>query len=374
MKGKDLLSIGDLAPDDAWRIINSAVEMKRQGISSSLAGQTLALVFEKPSLRTRVSFDVAMHQLGGHTIYLPQSEVGLGGRESIPDVARTLSRYVNIIAARTFSHATLELLAEHATVPVINALSDKEHPCQALADLLTIYEKKAKLKGLTLAFIGDGNNVANSLLLASALVGMHFKVASPRGYEVSDEVVGLGRDLAPDSRIHRVEQPKVAAEGADVVYTDVWTSMGQEAEAEERRKDFAGYQVNAGLLSLAANDAILMHPLPAHHDEEIAPGLIDSPQSVVFDQAENRLHVQKAILDDLHRSPDRAEDWCNKGVALGNQNRLEEALDCLEEALLLKPDYAEAWYNKGVALEKLGQWKQALAAYERARELGRGKP
>ncbi len=373
MKGKDLLSIGDLAPEDAWRIINSAVEMKRQGISSSLAGQTLALVFEKPSLRTRVSFDVAMHQLGGHTIYLSQSEVGLGGRESIPDVARTLSRYVNIIAARTFSHATLELLAEHATVPVINALSDKEHPCQALADLLTIYEKKAKLKGLTLAFIGDGNNVANSLLLASALVGMNFKVASPRGYEVSDEVVGLGRDLAQGSGIHRVGQPKVAAEGADVVYTDVWTSMGQEEEAEGRRKDFAGYQVNAGLLSLAAKDAILMHPLPAHHDEEIAPGLIDSPQSVVFDQAENRLHVQKAILEDLHRSPDRAEDWCNKGVALGNQNRLEEALDCLEEALRLKPDYAEAWYNRGVALEKLGRWKQALAAYERARALGRGK-
>lgn len=374
MKGKDLLSIGDLTPDDAWRIINNAVEMKQQGISSILAGQTLALLFEKPSLRTRVSFDVAMHQLGGHTIYLPQGEVGLGSRESVSDVARTLSRYVNFIAARTFVHATVESLAEHATVPVINALSDKEHPCQALADLLTIYEKKGRLEGLTLAFIGDGSNVANSLLLASALMGMNFKVASPKGYEVSDEVAGLGRDLAQDSKILRVEQPQAAAEGADVVYTDVWTSMGQEAEAERRRKDFAGYQVNAELLSLAAKDAILMHPLPAHHDEEIAPGLIDSPQSVVFDQAENRLHVQKAILEDLHRKSDRAEDWCNKGIALGNLNRLEEALACLDEALLLNPDYAEAWYNKGVALEKLGQWKQALAAYERARELEKGKP
>jgi len=351
MKGKDLLSIGDLAPDDAWRIINNAVEMKRQGIGTILAGQTLALLFEKPSLRTRISFDVAMHQLGGHTIYLSQGEVGLGSRESVSDVARTLSRYVNIIAARTFSHATLESLAEHATVPVINALSDKEHPCQALADL----------------------NVANSLLLASALVGMNFRIASPRGYGVSDEVVGLGRDLARGGKILRAEQPEAAAKGADVVYTDVWTSMGQEADAEKRREDFAGYQVNAELLSLAAKDAILMHPLPAHHDEEIASGLIDSPQSVVFDQAENRLHIQKAILEELYRNPDRAEDWCNRGVALGNLNRLKEALACLEEALVLKPDYAEAWYNKGVALEKLGQWKQALAAYERARALGRGK-
>lgn len=300
MRINKLLSIGDLAPDDAWRIINNAIEMKRQGISTVLAGQTLALLFEKPSLRTRVSFDIAMHQLGGHSIYLSQSEIGLGSRESIPDVARTLSRYVNIIAARTFSHATVESLAEHATVPVINALSDKEHPCQALADLLTIYEKKAKLQGLTLAYIGDGNNVASSLLLASALVGMNFRIASPRGYEVTDEVVGLGRHLAQSrAQIILVEQPQAAAAGADVVYTDVWTSMGQEAEAEKRRNAFAGYQVNAELLALAAKDAILMHPLPAHHSEELAPGLTTSSQSVIFDQAENRLHVQKAILAEL---------------------------------------------------------------------------
>jgi ornithine carbamoyltransferase len=300
MKGKDLLSIGDLAPDDVWRIIDRAIELKRQGASPILAGKSLALLFEKPSLRTRVSFDIAMHQLGGHSVYIPQSEVGLGTRESISDVARTLSRYVNIIAARTFAHATIESLAEHATIPVINALSDREHPCQALGDLLTIYEKKAKLEGLTFAFIGDGNNVASSLLLASALAGANFRIASPKGYEISDEVESLGRRLArSNAQILLVEQPQAAVAGADVVYTDVWTSMGQEAEAKKRLGAFAGYQVTAELLSQAAKDAILMHPLPAHHDEEIVPGLIDSPQSVVFDQAENRLHVQKAILAEL---------------------------------------------------------------------------
>ena len=300
MKGKDLLSIGDLAPDDVWRIIDRAIELKRQGASPILAGESLALLFEKPSLRTRVSFDIAMHQLGGHSVYIPQSEVGLGTRESISDVARTLSRYVNIIAARTFAHATVESLAEHATIPVINALSDREHPCQALGDLLTIYEKKAKLEGLTFAFIGDGNNVASSLLLASALAGANFRIASPKGYEISDEIESLGRRLArSNAQILLVEQPQAAVAGADVVYTDVWTSMGQEAEAKKRLGAFAGYQVTAELLSQAAKDAILMHPLPAHHDEEIAPGLIDSPQSVVFDQAENRLHVQKAILAEL---------------------------------------------------------------------------
>ena len=300
MKGKDLLSIGDLAPDDIWRIIDRAIELKRQGASPILAGESLALLFEKPSLRTRVSFDIAMHQLGGHSVYIPQSEVGLGTRESISDVARTLSRYVNIIAARTFAHATVESLAEHATIAVINALSDREHPCQALGDLLTIYEKKAKLEGLTFAFIGDGNNVASSLLLASALAGANFRIASPKGYEISDEIESLGRRLArSNAQILLVEQPQAAVAGADVVYTDVWTSMGQEAEAKKRLGAFAGYQVTAELLSQAAKDAILMHPLPAHHDEEIAPGLIDSPQSVVFDQAENRLHVQKAILAEL---------------------------------------------------------------------------
>ena len=297
MKGKNLLSIADLASGDVWRIINDAMEMKGRGTSSVLAGQTLALLFEKPSLRTRVSFDAAMHQLGGHTIYLSQSEVGLGSRESISDVARTLTRYVNVIAARTFSHATLESLAEHAAVPVINALSDREHPCQALADLLTIYERKPKLQGLNLAYIGDGNNVANSLLLASALVAMNFTIASPKGYEVTDEIVNLGRRLAPrNAQILLVERPEAAAEGADVVYTDVWTSMGQEAEQEQRRKDFRSYQVNAALMAQANPDAIAMHCLPAHRGEEITSEVADGPQSVLFDQAENRLHAQKGLL------------------------------------------------------------------------------
>ena len=422
MKGKNLLSISDLSPEDAWSIINDAVEMKKQGINYFLAGQTLALLFEKPSLRTRVSFDVAMNQLGGHTIYLSQQEVGLGSRESISDVARTLSRYVDIISARTFSHATLELLAEHATVPVINALSDLEHPCQALADLTTIFEHKGTLEGITLAFIGDGNNVANSLLLACALLGVNFKIASPKGYEVSDSIVSQGRRFAQQSgaQIVLAEQPRVAAEGADVVYTDVWTSMGQETELKQRRQAFTGYQVNDELLSLASENVIFMHPLPAHHGEEVAPGLIDSPRSVVFDQAENRLHAQKALLfqlletvlqekyeqllteyeksveqepdDDeswvdkvaeleklgqfedalacydevIERKPRNTKAWVNKGITLGKLGRHDEALSCFETALKYKPDNSEAWINKGVALGSIGQHNDALSCFENA--------
>jgi len=302
MKGKDLLSIGDLTLDEAWGIINRAVRIKkRKAMSSILAGKTLALIFEKPSLRTKVSFDVAMYQLGGHSVYLSQAEVGLGSREPIADAARTLSRYVDIIAARTFAHATVESLAKYATVPVINALSDGEHPCQALADIMTIYEKKGKLEGLTVAYIGDGNNVSNSLMLACVLVGMNFRIASPKGYELHDKIVRLGLRSSKKvgAEIALLKEPGEAVKGADVVYTDVWTSMGQEAEAEKRRKAFAGYQVDAKLMKLAAKDAIFMHPLPAHHNEEVSPGIIDSKQSVVFDQAENRLHVQKAILAEI---------------------------------------------------------------------------
>jgi ornithine carbamoyltransferase len=302
MKGKDLLSIGDLTLDEAWGIINRAIRMKkRRAMSSILAGKTLALIFEKPSLRTRVSFDVAMYQLGGHSVYLSQAEVGLGSREPIADAARALSRYVDIIAARTFAHATVESLAKYATVPVINALSDGEHPCQALADIMTIYERKGKLEGLTVAYIGDGNNVSNSLMLACVLVGMNFRIASPKGYELPDKIVRLGLRSSKKvgAEIALLKEPREAVKGADVVYTDVWTSMGQEAEAEKRRKAFAGYQVDKKLLSLAKKDAIFMHPLPAHHDDEVAPGIIDSKQSVVFDQAENRLHVQKAILAEI---------------------------------------------------------------------------
>ncbi len=301
MKGKDLLSISDLSADDIHSLISDAVDMKAEGWLSLLSGKTLALMFEKPSLRTRVSFEIAMRQLGGQTIYLSPAEVGLGKRESVPDVARVLSRYVDAIAVRTFSHQTLAILASYSSVPVINALSDLEHPCQALADLFTIYEKKGELPGLTLAFVGDGNNVAHSLLLAASLTRMNFRIASPAGYAVQEEILRLAQDYAMDSgaEILCTEEPSLAVKGADIVYTDVWTSMGQESEAERRRQVFANYQVNEGLLSLAREDAILMHPLPAHHGEEVTEGILDSPQSVVFDQAENRMHLQKALLAEM---------------------------------------------------------------------------
>ncbi len=295
---KDLLSVADLSGEDIRLLISEAIDLKAKGWLSLLSGKTLAIMFEKPSLRTRVSFELAMRQLGGDTIYLSPAEVGLGERESVPDVARVLSRYVDAITARTFSHQKLEVLASYASVPVINALSDLEHPCQALADLLTIYEKKGELNGLTLAFIGDGNNVAHSLLLAASLTGMNFRMASPAGYAVQDGILHLAQGYATESgaEIFCTEEPRLAVSGADIVYTDVWTSMGQEAEAEQRRQTFARYQVNNELLSLAREDAILMHPLPAHYGEEVAQGILDSPQSVVFDQAENRLHLQKALL------------------------------------------------------------------------------
>jgi len=301
LKGKDLLSISDLSSEDVRLLISDAVDMKAAGWLSSLSGKTLALLFEKPSLRTRVSFEVAMRQLGGQTIYLSPAEVGLGKRESVSDVARVLSRYVDAIVARTFSHQTLEMLASYSSVPVINALSDLEHPCQALADLFTIYEKKGELDGLTLAFVGDGNNVAHSLMLAASLAGMNFRIASPSGYRVQDRILHLAQEYAVDSgaEILCTEEPRLAVSGADVVYTDAWTSMGQEAEAERRRQIFGSYQVNGELVSLAKEDAILMHPLPAHHGQEVAEGILDSPKSVVFDQAENRLHMQKALLVEM---------------------------------------------------------------------------
>ena len=298
MKGKDLLSITDVSGDDILSLISDAIEMKARGWLSLLDRKILALIFEKPSLRTRASFEVAMRQLGGETIYLSPAEVGLGERESVPDVARVLSRYVDAIVARTFSHQTLEILASHSGVPVINALSDLEHPCQALGDLLTIYEKKGELNGLTLAFVGDGNNVAHSLLLAASLTGMNFRIASPAGYTVQERVLAWAEGYARvnGGEIFCTEEPQLAVNGADIVYTDVWTSMGQEAEAQERHRVFSSYQVNSDLLSLAREDAILMHPLPAHHGQEVAKDILDSPQSVVFDQAENRMHLQKALL------------------------------------------------------------------------------
>jgi ornithine carbamoyltransferase len=302
---KDLLSIADLNRKEIEYLIGQAWRMKQEEASPLLAGRTLALLFEKPSLRTRVSFEMAMYQLGGHAVYLSPEEVGMGKREPVADIARVLSRYVDGIAARTFSQETLHILAGHSSVPVINALSNLEHPCQALSDLLTIYEKKGKLPGLTLAFIGDGNNVANSLLLSACLVGMNFHFASPPGYDVKEEVLNQGKGFAAlsGSQIKLTSDPYEAAKDADIVYTDVWASMGQEAEVEKRRLAFSGYQVNNKLLSLAKGDALLMHPLPAHQGEEISAGLLDDPRSVIFDQAENRLHLQKALLVKLLSNP-----------------------------------------------------------------------
>jgi ornithine carbamoyltransferase len=295
---KDLISIADLNSEYVNSLLRDATDLKQDGWRNVLEHKVLALIFEKPSLRTRVSFEVAMRQLGGTAIYLSPAEVGLGKRESIPDVARVLSRYVDVIAARTFSHQTVEELAKNADIPVINALSDQEHPCQALADLMTIYEKKGDFKKLTLAYIGDGNNVANSLLLATALTGMNFRIAAPEGYDIKEKYLKMALDFAADSGtvITCLKEPKQAVENADIVYTDVWTSMGHEDEAELRRKVFAGYQINEELMKSAKPDAIIMHDLPAHRGEEVSAGILDTPNSVVFDQAENRMHIQKALL------------------------------------------------------------------------------
>jgi ornithine carbamoyltransferase len=295
---KDFLSVADLNHESFHSLLMDAIDLKNNGWLNALSHKILALTFEKPSLRTRVSFEVAMRQLGGMALYLSPAEVGMGQRESVPDVARVLSRMVHAIAARTFAHETLETMAEYADIPVINALSDMEHPCQALADVMTIFEKKGDLKKLTCAYIGDGNNVANSLMLACALTGMNFRIASPEGYTISDKYWKTAQDFAADSgsELFSTELPNAAAEGADVVYTDVWTSMGQESEDAVRRKVFANYQINAKLMKFAREDAIIMHPLPAHHGLEVEKGILDGHQSVVFDQAENRLHAQKAVL------------------------------------------------------------------------------
>jgi ornithine carbamoyltransferase len=298
VKPRHFLSVTDVTPAEFQSLINDAIKLKGKWFNT-LKNKTLAILFEKPSLRTRVSFEVAIRQLGGEPIYLSPAEVGLGKRESIADVSRVLSRYVDCITLRTFAHSNVTELAKHSSVPVINALSDLEHPCQALADLMTVYEHKGRLKGgLTLAYIGDGFNVAHSLVLACAMTGMNFNIASPLGYTVRNDIVQKARRFARDSgaKLMLTADPKLAVQGADIVYTDTWTSMGQEDEAEIRRKTFAGYQVNNELLSGADSNAIIMHCLPAHHGEEVAEGILDSKRSVVFDQAENRLHAQKALL------------------------------------------------------------------------------
>ena len=296
------LSVANLTTDELWRVLNLACELKaewRQGGNKPiLKGKTLGMVFQKPSLRTRVSFEMGMIHLGGQAMYLSPNEVQLGKRESVADVARVLSGYVDGIMARVFAHRDIEELAAHSRVPVINGLSDYNHPCQAVGDLLTIYEQRGELKGLKLVFVGDGNNVANSLLLAGGKVGMDVTVASPRGYEPHPGVVQLARGFAAahGSQVVVSNDPSAAVQGADVIYTDVWASMGQEAEAQERKQRFAGFQVNAELVAQASDDVLVMHCLPAHRGEEITDAVADGPHSMLFPQAENRLHGQKAIL------------------------------------------------------------------------------
>jgi ornithine carbamoyltransferase len=299
---KHFLHISDYSPKELQDLLTLARRLKKEhqrgGNKPVLKGQALGMVFQKPSLRTRVSFEMAMVHLGGHALYLSPNEVGLGGRESVPDVARVLSGYVQAIMARTFAHQHVLELAQWATVPVINGLSDYNHPCQAMADVLTMLECKGRIKGLNVTYVGDGNNVAVSLLHLCAKLGANFTLASPEGYDLNPEAAALGRRLAEDSgsTVIFLRDPHEAVIGADVIYTDTWTSMGQEAETEKRRLVFPPYQVNAALLSEAAPDVIVMHCLPAHRGEEITDEVMDGPQSVVFPQAENRLHAQKAIL------------------------------------------------------------------------------
>ena len=295
---KDLLSMADLTGPEVWDLIYSAVELKKQRNSRVLEGRALALVFELPSLRTRASFDVGMRQLGGQCIYLSPQEIGLGTREPASDAARVLSRYVDGIVARTRRHQTVVDLARFASVPVINGLSDGEHPCQVLADLLTIYEHKGKLESLNITYVGDGNNMAASLSLGAMLVGANLTMATPEGYLLPPETVSTIKELgAKSGGVFDINpDPAQAVSGADVIYTDVWTSMGQEAESERRLRDFAGYQVDIELLSHVDDNAIFMHPLPAHRGEEVSDEVMEHPCSVVFDQAGNRLHAQKAVL------------------------------------------------------------------------------
>ncbi len=299
---KDLLTLADLTPDEMRHILDLAVAIKQDWKAGKdtpyLKNKTLGMIFQKPSLRTRVSFDVAMLQLGGHGLYLSPNEIQLGKRESVADVARVISRYVNVVMARVFGHADIVELARYADVPIINGLSDYSHPCQGMADFLTILEHKGGFQGKKLVYLGDGNNVSTSLLFGAALLGMDYTIATPRGYELHPASWALAERLAAQTGAHleATYDPFAAVRGADVIYTDTWTSMGQEAEAERRRKIFPPYQVNREKLALAKEDVIVMHCLPAHRGEEVTDEVADGPHSRLFDQAENRLHAQKAIL------------------------------------------------------------------------------
>ena len=303
MKKNDFISIKDLSPKTILSLLKSAAQFKKnkKKRTAELQGKSVGLLFQKPSNRTRVSFEVAIWQMGGNCVYLSPEEIDLGKRESTADVARTLSRYLDCIVTRTHSHQDVLDLAKWADIPIINGLSDLTHPCQGLADLLSIQEKFKNFKGVTVAYIGDGNNVCHSLMLGCAKVGLNIHIASPKNYEPSSEMVSLAKDFAKGSgaKILLTNSPMEAVKGAHVIYADVWVSMGQEEESQKRLKDFQGFQINQDLVKLADKNYIFMHCLPAHRDLEVTSDVIDGKHSVVFDQAENRLHVQKAVLEFL---------------------------------------------------------------------------
>jgi len=297
----NFLSITDLSGLEILDTIQLAQSIKKHGPQNSLANKFIALMFDKPSLRTRVSFEIGIKRLGGETIYLSKDDIGLGTREPVSDIAKVLNRWVDGIVARVFSHKSLQILSQNTNIPVVNALSDLEHPCQALADILTIYEKKTTFKNINVTFIGDGNNVSSSLALACSLVGANFVYASPENYKISDNIWKIAEQYSKQSGsyISWTNSPQEAAQNSDVVYTDVWASMGQEEEKNLRNKDFQGFQVTPKLMSLAKPDAIFMHDMPAHEGEEISKGMLEHPNSVVFDQAENRLYAQQAIIQKI---------------------------------------------------------------------------
>jgi ornithine carbamoyltransferase len=307
LRGRDLVSAADLTPAEVRLVLETAARLKAEFVATRrhaelpLARRTLAMLFEKPSLRTRVTFEAGMVQLGGHAIQLTAGNVGWGSREPVADVARNLERVVDAIVVRTGPHAVAEEFAAAASIPVINALTLHEHPCQALADIFTMREAFGRLEGLVVAFVGDGNNVFHSLALVGSGVGLEVRLAHPPGYGPDDGVVGTAQALAAASggRLSLMSDPRAAVDGADVIYTDAWTSMGQEDETERRRAAFAAYQVNRELLAIAGRDARVMHCLPAHRGEEITSEVMDGPQSLIFDQSENRLHAQKGLLVEL---------------------------------------------------------------------------
>ncbi|MCY8213903.1 ornithine carbamoyltransferase [Bacillus haynesii] len=301
LSGKDFLSLKDFSKEEIVYLLKEAAAMKQNKIQDIFKGKTLAMIFEKSSTRTRVSFEAGMAQLGGNALFLSSKDMQLGRGETIADTAKVLSRYVDAIMIRTFEHEKVEELAKHAKIPVINGLTDLFHPCQALSDLLTMQEMKGTLKGLKAVYVGDGNNVAHSLLIGCAKVGCDITVASPKGYEPNQDVVKLAEAFAEESgaAVTITNDPVSAVQQADVIYSDVFTSMGQEEEAEERMNIFAPYQVNGTLVSHAKPDYVFLHCLPAHREEEVTAEIIDGPNSAVFQQAENRLHVQKALLKAL---------------------------------------------------------------------------